>query len=118
MNIQSFLSHLHFTCKVISLSKTWFQDPKHAASFILSNCEMVNLHRQNGRAGGSVCIFIHESIDIKEEKDLSISKNDIEILSIEILTKQETSFLVQSIGHILSSFYRSPNSSLKEFKNS
>ena len=79
---------------------------------------MVNLHRQNGRAGGSVCIFIHESIDIKEEKDLTISKNDIEILSIEILTKQETSFLVQSIGHILSSFYRSPNSSLKEFKNS
>ena len=60
---------------------------------------MVNLHRQNGRAGGSVCIFIHESIDIKEEKDLSISKNDIEILSIEILTKQE--------NIILSSVYRS-----------
>ena len=79
---------------------------------------MVNLYRQNERAGGSVWIFIHESIDIKEGKDLSISKNEIEILSIEILTKQETSFLVQSIGLILNSVYRSPNSSLKEFKNS
>ena len=29
---------------------------------------------------GGVCVFIHESIDFKERKDLSISKNDSEIL--------------------------------------
>ena len=48
---------------------------------------MIHLHRQNGRAGGGVCIFIHELIDIKERKDLSISKNDSEILSVEITNK-------------------------------
>ena len=68
---------------------------------------MINLHRQNGRAGGGVCIFIHELIDFKERKDFSISKNDNEILSTEITNKI-----------ILSSVYRPPDTSLKEFKNS
>ena len=54
--------------------------------------------------------FIHESIDFKERKDSNISKNDNEILSIKITNK------TKSI--ILSSVYWSPDSSLKEFKNS
>ena len=29
---------------------------------------MISLHRQNGREGGDVCIFIHESINFKERK--------------------------------------------------
>ena len=48
---------------------------------------MINLHRQNGRAGGDVFIFIHETKDFKERKDLGILKNDSEILSIEITNK-------------------------------
>ena len=72
---------------------------------------MINLHQQNSQAGrGGVYIFIHESIDFKERKDLSISKNDSEILSIEITNKTK--------NIILSSVYRPPDSSLKEFKNS
>ena len=73
---------------------------------------MINLHRQNGRAGGGVCIFIHESIDFKERKDFlkSISKTDSEILSIEITNKTK--------NIIFSSVYRPPDSSLKEFKSS
>ena len=71
---------------------------------------MINLHQQNDRARGGVCIFIHESIKFKEKKDLTISKNDSEILSIEITNKTK--------NIILSSVYRPPDSSLKEFKNS
>ena len=71
---------------------------------------MINLHRQNGRAGGGVCIFTHESIDFKERKDLSISKNDNEVLSIEITNKPK--------NVILSSVYRPPDSSLRELKSS
>ena len=72
---------------------------------------MINLHQQNSRAGrGGVYIFIHESIDFKERKHLSISKNDSEILSIKITTKTK--------NIILSSVYRPPDSSLKELKNS
>ena len=71
---------------------------------------MINLHRQNGRAGGGVCIFTHESIDFKERKDLSISKNDNEVLSIEITNKTK--------NVILSSVYRPPDSSLRELKSS
>ena len=54
---------------------------------------MINLHRQNNRAGGGVCIFIHESIDFKERKDLRISKNDSGILSIEITKKTKNIIL-------------------------
>lgn len=71
---------------------------------------MINLHRQNGRAGGGVRIFIHESRGFKKRKDFIISKNDGELLSIELIniTKNIT----------LSSVYRSPNSSLKQLKSS
>ena len=71
---------------------------------------MINLHRQNVRAGGRVSLFIHKSIDFKERKDLTISKNDSETLSIEITNKTR--------NIILSSVYRPLNFSLKEFKNS
>ena len=92
------------------MSETWIHDAKHAASLNLSNYQMINLHRQNDRTGGGVCVFIHESIDFKERKDFSISKNDSEILQIEVTNKTK--------NIILSSVYRSLNSSLKEFKNS
>ena len=92
-DFKSFLSHLNFTFKIICLSKTWLHDAKHAANFNLSNNQMINLHRKNGRAGGGVCIFIHESIDFKERKDLSISKNDSEIISIKITNKTKNIIL-------------------------
>ena len=71
---------------------------------------MINLHRQNGQAGGGVCIFIHESINFKEIKNLSISKNDSKILAIKITNKTK--------NIILSSVYRPPDSSPKEFQSS
>ena len=109
-DFKSFLLHLNFTFKIICLYETWLHGAKHAASFNLSNYQMINLHQQNGWAGGGIYIFIHELIDFKERKDLSISKNDSEILSIEITNKTK--------NIILSSVYRPPDSSLKEFKNS
>ena len=71
---------------------------------------MINLHHLNGWAGGTVCIFIHESMYFKERKDLNISKNDSEILSIEITNKTK--------NIILGSVYRPLHSSLKGFKDS
>ena len=96
----------------ISGSRTflYFRKLKLAASFNLSNYLMINLHRQNVRAGGGVSLFIHKSIDFQERKDLTISKNDSETLSIEITNKTR--------NIILSSVYRPLNFSIKEFKNS
>ena len=70
---------------------------------------MISSHRKNDRAGGGAWILIHESLDFKEWKDLSISKIDSEILSIQITNKSK--------NIILSSVYRSPYSNLKEFKS-
>ena len=71
---------------------------------------MINLHWQNGHAGGGVCIFIHESTYFMERKDLSISKSDSEILPIKITSK------TKSI--LLSLAYRPTDLILKEFKSS
>ena len=109
-HFKTFLSHLKFTFKVICLSEVWLDDAKYEAIFNLSNHQIINLYRKNGGARGGVCIFIHELIDFKERKHLSISKNDSEILSIKITTKTK--------NIILSSVYRPPDSSLKELKNS
>ena len=70
---------------------------------------MINLHWQNGQAGWGVCIFIYELIVFKERKELRISKNDSKMLSIEIANKTK--------NIIFSSFYRPPDSTLKELKN-
>ena len=64
-DFKGFLSHLNFTFKVVCLSETWLYDAKHRASFNPSINQLINLHRQNGWAGGGICIFIHESIDFK-----------------------------------------------------
>ena len=40
---------------------------------------MINVHQQT--TGGGVGVFIHDSINFKERRDFSISKNDSEILS-------------------------------------
>lgn len=72
---------------------------KHAAKFNMSNYEIINLHQQNGRTVGGVCIFIRKFVDFKERKNLSISNNDSEILLSNLLTKQKISFSVQFIGH-------------------
>lgn len=64
---------------------------------------------RNCRAGRGVCIFIHESVDFKKRKLLSISNNDSEILSIENTNK------TKNFG--LSSVYSLPNSGLKEFES-
>ena len=56
LNIRSFQKHFDaFEVSFrICLSETWLHDTKHEASFNLSNYQTINLHRQNGLAGGGV----------------------------------------------------------------
>ena len=81
------------------MSETWIHDAKHAASLNLSNYQMINLHRQNDRTGGGVCVFIYESIDFKERKDFIFLKMTVKYFKSKLLTKQKISFLVQFIDH-------------------
>ena len=89
---KSFLSHLNFTFKLICLSETKLRDVKHAVNFNLSNYQMINLYRQNGRAGGGV-----KTLKVLYRK-VFLTMTVKHFLS-ELLTKQKISFLVQFIGH-------------------
>ena len=106
-DFKNFLSYVNFTFKVICLAETWLHDAKHAARFNLSNYQMINLYQQNDWAEEGLYAFIHETIDFKERKGLSISKNDSEKHSIEITNKTK---------YIILSVYRPPDCSVKNFK--
>ena len=108
-DFKDFLWYVNLTFKVICLDETWLHDAKHAASFNLNNYQIINLYWQNDWVEGGLYVFIHESIDFKERKELSISKNDSEKLSIEITNKTK---------YIILSVYRPPDCSLKEFQSS
>ena len=54
------------------------------------------------RKGGGVSIYIHKSLDFIVKLDLSINNNDIESLTIEILSnKKETLYLMLSTDHLM-----------------
>ena len=57
------------------------------SSFQLPNYNTEHQIRKSGQGGG-VCIFIHDSLDYKVRKDLSINCDAIESLSIEICKRK------------------------------
>ena len=65
---------------------------------------MLNI-RKSGK-GGRVWIFIHESLDYKVRKDLSVNCDAIESLSIEICNKKTRN----TVFNVL---YRSPNGDIE-----
>ena len=57
------------------------------SSFQLPNYNTEHQIRKSGQGGG-LCIFIHDSLDYKVRKDLSINCDAIESLSIEICKRK------------------------------
>ena len=57
------------------------------SSFQLPNYN-TEYHIKKSGKGGGVCIFIHDSLDYKVRKDLSINCDAIESLSIEICKRK------------------------------
>ena len=76
--------------KVIVLSETWLKD-KNAnknSLYQIPNYTPIYLTRSDSHKGGSVDLFVHNSLNCKEKRDVSKS-NDIETLSVEIINKNK-----------------------------
>ena len=97
----------NFNFSVFCFSETWFNDINinKNSSFQLPNYNTEHQIRKSGRGGG-VCIFIHESLDYKVRKDLSINCDAIESLSIEICKGKTRPTIFNAV-------YRPPNGDTK-----
>ena len=77
--------------KVIVLRETWLKDEnanKNSVYQIL-NYGSIHLTRNSSDKGGSVVLFVHNSLNCKEKCDVSKSSDIIETLSVEIINKNK-----------------------------
>ena len=103
-----FLSPLNFSFGFICFSGTWFDD-LHNSVYNLP--KYISKHQvKSDRRGGGVSIYIHSSIKFKERPDLSIISNDIEMLTLQILSDKMRNILVNVL-------YRLPVGQYKQFDN-
>ena len=95
---------------VICFSETWLDDLTLGgnASYGMPNC--TRKHQVQGdRKGGGVSIYIHSSLNFKIRPDLSITNNDIESVSAEIVSDKIRNTIVNVS-------YRPPNGQIDSFE--
>ena len=97
----------NFNFSIVCFSEIWANDINinKNSSFQLPNYNTEHQIRKSGRGGG-VCIFIHESLDYKVRKDLSVNCDAIESLSIEICKGKTRNTIFNAV-------YRPPNGDTK-----
>ena len=75
---------------MISLSKTWWDDLTTIEKSLYELPNYYSTHQARGdHKGGGVSIYIHKSLDFTVKPDLSINNDDIESLTIEILSNKK-----------------------------
>ena len=77
--------------KVIVLRETWLkdEDANKNSLYQITNYTSIHLTRNGSHRGGSVALFVHNSLNCKEKLDVSKSNNIIEtLLKLLIKTKK------------------------------
>ena len=96
--------------KIFGMCETWLHDV-NSDMYSIPNYRGVHKTR-NGRRGGGVSLFIHESIEFTNRDDLSLLFNDvIESVFVEI----DKSVFCSTTNIIIGEVYRPPNTSVDEF---
>ena len=110
-NLKLFLDSINFIFSVKCLSETWWDD---LATIEKSLCELPNYNStheaRSDRKGGGVSIYIHKPLDFTVKLNLSINNNDIESLTMEILSNRKRNTLINAL-------YRPPNGQIEPFEN-
>ena len=105
-----FLDTLDFEFKVICISETWFSENVSCKSLCkIPNCNSIHQTRGNGKAGGGVAMFIHNTLIYNMKLDLSINNDNIEAVCIETVNNNGKNILVNT-------HYRQPAGIFSEFE--
>ena len=110
-NFKLFLISINFTFSVICLSERWWDDLATIEKSLYELPNYNSIHQARGDCNGSgISIYIHKSLDFTVKLDLSINNNDIESLTIEILSNKKGNTLINAL-------FRPPNDQIEPFEN-
>ena len=110
-NFKLFLNSINFTFSVICLSETWWDDLATIEKSLYELPNYNSTHQARGDwKGGGVSIYTHKPLDFTVKPDLSINNNDIESLTIKILSNKKRNTLINAL-------YRPPNGQIEPFEN-
>ncbi|XP_065660400.1 uncharacterized protein LOC136084231 [Hydra vulgaris] len=107
-NFKCLLGELNHDFKIICFTETWLKSNETNSNFELRNYTSVHQMRDIC-VGGGISIYVHNSIDFIQRKDLNVNNLDCEALCVEIINKLAKNFIINAI-------YRTPAGSLKTFK--
>ena len=82
------LMRFKFELKLICITETWCSDNSTNHSF-----KSIHHVRRTGK-GGSIAVFLHESLTFNIRHDLSVNNADIEALCVEIANKKSKNILI------------------------
>ena len=99
---------LDFTFSVICFSETWL-DKLNRFTYDFPNYTSIHQKRSD-RRGGGVSIYSHNSLNLISRPDLSINCDDIESLTLEIISDNTRNTLVNVL-------YRPPNGQFETFES-
>ena len=95
---------------MICLSETWWDDLPTIEKSLYELPNYNSTHQARGDwKGGGVSIYIHKPLDFTVKPDLSINNNDIESLTIKILSNKKRNTLINAL-------YRPPNGQIEYLK--
>ena len=87
---------LKFEFKVICITDTWCSDNSMNHNlFKLPQHKSIHQVRRIGK-GGSIAVFLHESLTFNVRHDLSVNNADIETLCVEIINKKSKNILINT----------------------
>ena len=88
--------------KVIVHRETWLENENANKNLLyqIPNYTPVHFRRNGSHKGGSVALFVHNSLNCKEKRDVSKSNDIIEtLLKLLIKTKKKPRLSLVSTGH-------------------
>ena len=108
-SMRDFIDLLYIRFKCIGVTETWNTDANFDL-FNLPRYNFIELHRTE-RSGGGVGLYLDESIEYEERKDLNLFNDLIEALFVEFSVKIDG----KEHNVIISVAYRPPGTDLKKF---
>ena len=116
--LTKFLDNLDFEFKVICISETWCSENVSCNSlYKIPNCNSNHQIRGNGKAGGGVATFIHNTLIYNMKPDLSINNDNIEALCIEIVNNNGKNILINTQYRQPVGIYSEFEKYMKDFTN-
>ena len=105
------LSEINYKFSIICLTETWCSDQTfhNNSDYDLPEYNSIHQERKN-KCGGAISIFINNNLIFKQRNDFSISEEDNETLSVEIINKNTKNIIINTC-------YRPPNSKIRPLKS-